>query len=401
MKLSKLKEIIGATGEIREDREFAHVQMSSQEMEPNDVFLVYGKGISYVTDAIQKGAIAIITEENITSSDCCILRVGKVLDALGKLGRYYREQFQGKVIAITGSNGKTSTKEILRFLLSFDYHVLANVESENNHIGVPKTLLQLDRSYDFVVLELGMNHAGEISYLSHIARPDIGIITNIGTAHIGNLGSKENILKAKLELLEANPQMELFVNGEDEYLKKVKATLVYPEYASYGTVPAIDVSLAGKVCEYLGYDSKEINRRLSSFKGVHSRMQWITVGDKTIVDDAYNASLESFRFALQILSQYPNRKIIILGDFLELGEYSSTIHLQLGEEVQKYENIVLMTYGEETSILKNQPHFYQLETLKEYLSHFPFESGDIIYLKASHKIGLSKLVPYLKTTCIF
>jgi len=197
------------------------IKMDSKEINPQDAFLVYGKGNQYIEEALSLGAVTIICEENVNRKDIPILRVKNILATLDSLGSLKRKEFKGKVIAITGSNGKTSTKELLKFLLSSNNKVLANKESENNHIGVPKTLLKLNNNYDYLVLEMGMNHAGEIYHLSSLAKPDIGIITNIGTAHIGNLGSRKAIFKAKMELVEATPSITLFVNQLDRYLKHV------------------------------------------------------------------------------------------------------------------------------------------------------------------------------------
>ncbi len=395
MNLLKIKEYLSLEQDVP-NLEIKGIKMNSKEIEAGDLFLVYGKGIQYLEEAISRGAIAILTEENIQREEVVVLKVQDILDALSELGKMKREEFRGKVIAITGSNGKTTTKELLKFLLSFDRKVLANEESENNHIGVPKTLLQLDNTYDYVLLEMGMNHPGEIGHLSQIAKPHIGIITNIGSAHIGNLGSKEAIFRAKMELWEQTPTIELFVNGLDPYLKTVPAHHVFLEYSSSLAIEPMNLNLAMKVCEFLGYSREELERRIFAFPGVKSRMQRIPIGDKLLIDDAYNASLESLLYGLSELQKYDTRKIVILGDFLELGSYSREIHKQAWQEIQKYPDILLFTIGQETAFLKNHPHFFSLEELKDYFKTFPFQKGDIIYLKASHKIGLSRLISFFK-----
>ncbi len=396
MNLLKIKECLSLKGDYP-SQEISKLSMDSREIEKGDLFIAYGKGVSYIEEAVQKGAVAILTEEDILIEDVIVLRVESVLESLAALAHMIREEFKGTVIAITGSNGKTSTKELLRFLLSFDHTVLANEESENNHLGVPKTLLKLNNHYEYCILEMGMNHPGEIRYLSRIARPNIGIITNIGSSHIGYLGSKEEILKAKMELVDETPTMELFVNGLDPLLAKGIGRKVVPKYHQEANTERMNVELACQVCEFLGLSPTEIERRLFAFPGVKSRMQKIEGKEKTIIDDAYNASLESIFYGLEVLSQYPNRKIMIWGDILELGDYSLEIHQKVLEKILSYPDIVLITVGEETALLNREPHFYSLEELKNYLKTFPFEKGDILYLKASHKIGLSKLVPYLKT----
>ncbi len=369
--------------------------MDSREIEKDDIFLAYGKGNDHIEEAINSGAIAIITDRKI-SKNIPTLYVENILNALNLIVRLKREQYNGKIIAITGSNGKTSTKELLKFLLSFDKKVLANYESENNHIGVPKTLLKLNNSYDYVILEMGMNHAGEIRHLSDLVKPDIGIITNIGSSHIGLLGSRKAIFQAKMELVEATPDIILFVNKMDRYLKNVSGNQVGIEYSSISSVPSINVSLACKVCEYLGYERLELERRLTFFPGVKSRMQKIKIGNTLLIDDAYNASYESICFGIEKLKEYEGKKLMILGDILELGKFSERIHEKVYEEIKKYSDISLITIGSETSLLSHKPHFYSIEELKEYLKTIALKDYKVIYLKASHKIGLSKLVPFLE-----
>lgn len=375
------------------NKEYKNIKMDSREIESGDLFLAYGKGIQYGKEAIELGAVAVISDTK-TDVEIPTILVENILDALTSLAILKRKEFTGKVIAITGSNGKTSTKELLKFLLSFDSSVLANFESENNHIGVPKTLLKLDNSYDYVILEMGMNHLGEIGHLSAITHPDIGIITNIGSSHIGLLGSRKSIFKAKMELVEETPDITLFVNQNDRYLKNVSGILVGEEYPSISFIPAMNVSLACKVCEYLGYEREEIERRLTAFPGVKSRMQKIKLDKTTLIDDAYNASYESFLFGLETLKEYSGKKLVIFGDVLELGKFSERIHEKIYEEIQKYSDIELLTVGEETSYLRHKKHFYALEELKEYLKKIDLSDYSVIYLKASHKMGLSKLVPF-------
>ncbi len=372
------------------------IKMDSKEINPQDAFLVYGKGNQYIEEALSLGAVTIICEENVNRKDIPILRVKNILATLDSLGSLKRKEFKGKVIAITGSNGKTSTKELLKFLLSSNNKVLANKESENNHIGVPKTLLKLNNNYDYLVLEMGMNHAGEIYHLSSLAKPDIGIITNIGTAHIGNLGSRKAIFKAKMELVEATPSITLFVNQLDRYLKHVSGYQVKEEYPSIASLPAINVSLACKVCEYLGYTKEDIRKRLESFSGVPSRMQPIKINNILLIDDAYNASYESICYGLDVISHYDGKKLVILGDILELGKFSQRVHEKVYQEIQKYDDLNVITMGEETSYLKNKPHFYSIEELKEYLKTISLKDYSIIYLKASHKMGLSQLVNFFQ-----
>ena len=176
-----------------------HFKTDSREITPGDAFIAINDGYKYALDAIKRGAIIIITEKDIDVSSF-VLKVDDTIKVLGKIAHYLRLQYEGMVIAITGSNGKSTTKEMLTHLLSKKYKVLSNYGSLNNHIGVPNTLLGIDNSYDYVILELGTNHPGEIKYLADIVKPDLGLITNIGASHIGNFGSKKKILEEKLNI---------------------------------------------------------------------------------------------------------------------------------------------------------------------------------------------------------
>ena len=219
MKLSQINKIIN--GKINNDISFNKIKVNSKEIQPGDLFLAINKGHDYIDEAINNGAVAIISEVDI---DYPIpkIKVSSAVEALGQIAKYIRQLYQKPVIAITGSVGKTTTKELVSLVLKEKYKVLKSEKNNNNHIGLPITLLKLDQDYDVVVAELGMNHLNEISYLSNICQPDYAIITNIGSAHIGNLGSKKNILKAKLEILDGMDNGYLLVNNYDKYLKKVK-----------------------------------------------------------------------------------------------------------------------------------------------------------------------------------
>ena len=197
-------------------------KINSKEIEHGDAFIAINKGIDYVFDAIERGAKLIISENKVDCR-CSNIIVSDTKESLLLLAHELRKRYINiPVIAITGSVGKTTTKELISSILESKYKVLKSIGNKNNLIGVPEAILSLNNNYDICVLELGMNHLNEISTLSKTVLPDNGVITNIGTSHIGYLNSKKNILKAKSEILDGMNDGVLYINGDDKYLRKIK-----------------------------------------------------------------------------------------------------------------------------------------------------------------------------------
>lgn len=396
MFLSEIIYILGCEYFIK-DKRIKEIKIDSRNLNKGDLFICINNGHNYIEEAVRKKVSAIIVDRDIEYDiDIPIIKVDNTIKALGIISSYIRNKYNGIVIAITGSNGKTTTKELLSFILNNYGKVLKNIGTENNHIGIPKALLKLNNSYNYVVLELGTNHIGEIEYLTNIVKPDYAIITNIGTSHIGNFGSIDNILKEKLSIKSENTT--LIINGENEYLKDIEGIRVYND--SYDYIPSIDLYkmnyyLVFKLLEYLNFNLNEVYESLKGFKNINSRMEKYIVNNITLIDDSYNASYESVIGGLNSLDK-DSRKIIVLGDMLELGEYSKELHIKVGEFINNMNNTILITIGNETKYINNDIHFNDLEVLKEYLELFDFVDNDIIYLKGSNKIGLYKLVPSIK-----
>lgn len=379
------------------DRKIKKIKTDSRLLDKGDLFICINSGYKYIDDAIKRGVSAIIVDRDIKlDTDIPIIKVKDSIIVLGKIAKYIRNQYKGVVIAITGSNGKTTTKELLSHVLGKKNKVLKSVGSDNNHIGVPNTILNLDNSYDYLVIELGTNHPGEIKYLTNIVKPDIAIITNIGNAHIGNFGSIESILQEKLQIKDTNTI--LFVNGEDDYLKTTDSIKVYRNDYSFKSSIShyqMNYNLVFKVCEYLGYNTEDIIKCTKNFKSSESRMDTIVINDITIIDDSYNASYESVIGGLDYIKEY-NRKIIVLGDMLELGEFSKELHQNLGKEIRNMTDSILLTIGNESKVMDSDYHFDSLLELKNHLEIFEFRRGDVIYLKGAHKFHLYTLVPIIK-----
>lgn len=380
------------------DRKIKKIKTDSRLLDKGDLFICINSGYKYIEDAIKREVSAIIVDRDIKlDADIPIIKVEDSIIALGKVAKYIRNQYKGVVIAITGSNGKTTTKELLSHVLGKKNKVLKSVGSDNNHIGVPNTILNLDNSYDYLVIELGTNHPGEIKYLTNIVKPDIAIITNIGNAHIGNFGSVENILQEKLQIKDVNTI--LFVNGEDNYLKTIEGIKVYRNDYSFKSPIShyqMNYNLVFKVCEYLKYNINDVTEWIKDFKANESRMDKIIIDGITIIDDSYNASYESVIGGLDYIKKY-NRKIVILGDMLELGEFSKKFHTLIKKKIDMMDNTILLTIGNEIKVINNDRYFSNLEDLGNYLSNFNYKKGDVIYLKGAHSMNLYKLVPLLKS----
>ena len=314
-----------------------------------------------------------------------ILKVKDTLEALYEIAKLKRSFYQIPVIAITGSVGKTSTKDIVASVVSQKYKTLKTIGNNNNNVGLPFTILKL-QDEEAMVLEMGMNHFGEIRLLSEIAKPNICIITNIGTSHIGNLGCRDNILKAKLEILEGTENPTIIINNDNDLLHKWQEENDENNIITYGIHEPSDLIaeqirlqensseftceihkenvkikvpvggehfISNSLCaisvgELLEIENNKIKKGIEEFELTKKRMEITELGNGVkIINDAYNASLESMQASLQYLSKLKNnRKIAVLGDMLELGEYTRALHEKVGEEVYKNEIDLLMCQGE-------------------------------------------------------
>lgn len=403
------------------------IQIDSRKVKKNDLFIaIVGKnkdGHDYINDAIKAGANAIICEKNINiETNIPIIKVTSTINALGSLALANRIKNKNiPLIAITGSCGKTTTKELISLILSKKYNVLKNEGSLNNHLGLPMTLLDLNDKYDVAVLEMGMNHENEISYLSNIALPNYGIITNIGSSHIGNLGSKKNILKAKMEITDGISNGILIVNGEDKYLKKVKYKNIIKvkndaydlsyefsqttfklnidnkEYSIKFNVPGkhliMDVLLAIKVGLLFNVEVEDIISSIDEYRAVNGRLNIILKDELTIIDDAYNSSFESLMGSLSLLNK-KTHNIVILGDILELGDKSYKIHKKINKKIKKIPIEHLLLIGEYTKVI-NGIHFDDLDSLLNYLYKI-LRPDSFILIKGSAKMNLKYIVDDLK-----
>ena len=397
MKLSEINNIL--KGKINKDVSFNKIKMNSKDITTNDVFLAINKGHNYIDEAINNGAVGIISEYDL---DYPSIKVDNSILALGKIANYIRNLYDIPLIAITGSVGKTTTKELIYSVLSKKYKVLKSEKNKNNNIGCPLTLLNLDETYDIIVLEFGMNHFNEISYLSKICNPDYAIITNIGTAHIGNLGSKKNILKAKLEILDGMSNKNIIVNNKDRYLKKIRNAIKVDEkrlnviyknenefiidnvifnYKYKHILP--DIFIAIKVGLLFDINLELISEAISEFEPIDGRLNIINREYK-IIDDSYNSSYESLIEGLKSLDN--NFKYIVLADMLELGKFSIKYHKKVNKYLKKIKNKKVLLIGNYTKYIDGI-HFENLDELILFLKS-NINKGDTIYIKGSRKFNL-------------
>ena len=408
MYLSELNNILN--GIITNDALFNKIKINSKEIEEGDLFLAINSGHNYIEEAINNGASCIISEKELDNIPN--IKVNNSIESLGKIGNYIRNKYNITLIAVTGSVGKTTTKELISMILSTKYKVLKSEKNHNNNIGLPITLLNLNENYDVIVTELGMNHLGEISYLSKICNPDYAVITNIGTAHIGNLGSKKNILKAKLEILDGMNNGYLLVNKKDKYLKKLKykniikvddkilnvKNIKYNDniefdidnihfiFKSYKHILP-DLFIAIKIGLMFDIDLKTMSEIIKEYRGIDGRLN-IIKNKYTIIDDSYNSSFESLVGGLDLLKGN-ELKYIVLGDMLELGKYSKKYHKKINKYLKKIKNKKVLLLGEYTKNIKGI-HFDNIEEIIAYLKQ-NIKDDCIIYLKGSRKMNLDKI----------
>ncbi len=386
-------------------------------------------GHLFVEQAIASGAIAVIVDHPL-DLDVPQVLVSDTLRAYQTLGRWWRDQFMIPVIAITGSVGKTTTKELLAAALGTAGSVLKTEANFNNEIGVPKTLLNLNPDHDFAVIEMGMRARGEIAELTRIAQPDIAIITNVGTAHIGRLGSREAIAQAKCELLAEMPDSSIAIlNAENDLLLETAKTVWQGKTLTYGlntgdlrgiflNEEAIKIEgisyplpLPGEhnalnflaviaVMHSLHLDDIPLRQGISvNLPGGRAKQIQLR-DDIMLLDESYNAGLESMTAALKLLANTSGtRRIAVLGPMKELGEYAEAIHHEIGTLIKTLQIdalYILDTGFEGNAIAKGAAtvptqqfdnHSALIDALRKNTL-----TGDRILFKASHAVGLNRIV---------
>ncbi len=379
--------------------------------------------------ALKEGCeFAVIDNESYQENDRFIL-VEDSLETLQNLARYHRSQLTIPVIAITGSNGKTTTKELLKAALSMNFHVAATRGNLNNHIGVPLTLLEITSEHELALIELGDNHLGEVAFLCQISKPNFGFVTNVGKDHLEGFGSMESNIKAKKEIFDylAETNGTAFINENDELVESMSlvcerrelfgkgkkeprlfsanpfVTYLSEEGDTIQTYLAGDfnfdnILLSWKVSKHFGVASGDIHEALSNYKPDNNRSQWIQTRQNAILMDAYNANPSSMKRALDhfISLEHEYSKLIILGDMFELGQYSETEHqsiVNLIERAPVNEAWLVGDHFLKTSRSTKFKAFKSVEQLKDALRKSPVENR-VVLLKGSRGIQLEKVLQF-------
>lgn len=387
---------------------------------------------AFAEKALEKGAALAVIDDHAFAIPKKTILVEDVLTTLQRLAGYHRDQFDIPVLAITGSNGKTTTKELAYAVLSEKYRVTATRGNLNNHIGVPLTLLSIDKSTELAIIEMGANRLGEISMLCGIARPTHGLITNIGRAHTGLFGGFDGVVRAKSELYDHLLKNNgiVFINQRQDILmnmaKRFRDPILYPGRGGYYQCTFIDArpyvklkteegrilssnligaynfdNIATALClgKYFGVDPAKAQQAIESYIPQNNRSQIIKKDHVTIMLDAYNANPSSMQAALEAFSALPGRKkAVILGDMFELGDDSPAEHAQIGQLASKYDFVKKIFVGKDMQYAAENAgkslYFEDKPSLITYLKETPFDEYTIL-IKGSRGMALEELVDYI------
>lgn len=400
-------------------------------------------GHKYIQSVFDNGCRAIITHNDIAPTEnVCIVKVSDTLRALGDIAAFYKEKYKIPTVSVTGSVGKTTTRDMVHSALNVKYNTLKTKNNYNNDIGVPWTVFSQEKEHEMAVIEMGMNHFGEIERLSEIVKPDAAVITNIGMAHIANLGSQEGIFKAKLEITKLfNEKNTLIVNGDDKFLSTIKASnppykVVYfginnPENDIYAKdiknkgLEGIEFTVVVDFVEYnvtvsqpgthnvynalaaicaglvFGVRVEDAIKGIANCEYTANRLELLKNNNVEIINDCYNASPDSMRAAIAILPySTKKRRVAILGDMLEMGEYADKAHFDLGDEIVKNKIDVLITAGENALYIAKRArelgmsNVYSFDTTQEACNFTKeyIKDGDSVLVKASHGMHFENIV---------
>lgn len=458
--------VVGGTceciGDIDTSVSVKGLTTSSKDADPNCVFCaIKGErvdGADFISDAVNRGAVCVITThvpENARrcGHPFCAVTVNDVIDAIGKFAAWYRNHSKAKFVAVTGSVGKTTTKEMIASVASASFKTHKTRGNYNNELGLPLTIFELSCDDEVSVLEMGMSNIGEIEHMSRIARPDIAIVTNIGTSHLASLGTRENICRAKLEVCAGmTAEGQVILNGDEPLLRQggsqvtpnVSYMSVYNRSAEYRALNMrttangilfdmiynnraltnIEVLVHGRHNVYnalgayavgtmLGMDDAHIRRGLLDFVGAEMRQSIYEIGSLTVIDDCYNASPESMRAALDVLASIAKnrnvRPLALIGDMLELGDYSRLMHDQLGQYVAQTGVKKLFCYGLMSDVvaeaaikkgLRAENVFVCLDTRDpQTMANMimdVIEDNDVLLVKASRAVHAERVIDCLE-----
>ncbi len=445
MRTFTTEEIARMTGGVASGHaEVTSVVIDNREARPGSLFIaIKGErldGHTFIDPAIDAGATAILCHKDV---DCRVptVRVSDTTQAFLDLAKAYRLEYDIPVVALTGSVGKTTTKEMIWCVLNAKYHAHKTYKNWNNEIGLPKVLLQLEPEHTALVLELGMNHKGEISRLAETALPDIGVITNVGVSHIENLGSREGILAAKLELLDGlKPGAPVILNKDNDLLSTVELpdykviwfaihdekadvraedirylddsttfTVVTKTGSCPVTLPTTgehnvyDALAALAVSTQLDIPLEDAAAALGNYRPAGMRENVVEKGGITVIEDCYNASPDSMKAmaeTLMLKGAPGRRKIAVIGDMLELGDYAQEAHALVGQYMAEAGIDLLITYGPLSRYaaeaarengLKRVFDFQEKNDLIRQLTGM-LKPGDVVAVKGSHGMKMEEII---------
>ena len=454
--IKSVTEAVGGTyygDESFESQEISMITIDSRKIEKNGLFIAIkgerSDGHDYIKGCLDNGALAVISEHVIEDEKRPVIVVESSLKALRDLAAFYRSQLDIKVVGITGSVGKTSTKETIASVLATKYRVLKTVGNFNNEIGLPLTVFRLTEDNEVAVLEMGISNFGEMSRLTAIARPDISVITNIGQCHLENLGTRDGILKAKTEIFEGmNSDGIAVLNADDDklitidsvcgkkpvhfgidnksgiYAKDIQSKGLLGTDAILCNVPCADgvnefpitISVPGSHMVYnamaaaavgalLGLTSAQIAKGIADMNTIAGRNHIIKTEHFVILDDCYNANPVSMKSSIDVVALATGRKVCILGDMFELGSDEVKLHNEVGQYLEGRNIDVLMTAGKLSYNIAEgakqagaSTKVYSFDTRDELIAKLPevLKDGDNILVKASHGMEYPAIVKYLE-----
>lgn len=429
--------------------EITGVAIDSRKVEKGFLFIpIKGQrvdGHDFIDQVLAKGASCTLSERELPGNNKPYILVKSTREAIRAMAKYYLDVLDVKVVGITGSVGKTSTKEMIASVLSQKYNVLKTQGNFNNEIGLPLTVFQLTTEHDIAVLEMGISHFGDMDMLAEIARPDVCVITNIAECHLENLGDRRGVLKAKTEVFNyMNENGVVVLNGDDDLLVGVKEVngkpVIHFGIETYNDIYADNIQnkgIEGTACvinikndssfstqinipgqhmvynglaatavgKTLGLTDEEIKKGLEAAETIAGRCNIIHKGDITLIDDCYNANPQSMMAALDLVSMVDGRKVAILGDMFELGPDELELHYNIGKYAvekgldyvvcvgQRSEymykgamNAIELLDSSAKNCLCKSIYMSSLESMPDLLSSL-LHSGDTVLIKASHAMG--------------